>query len=133
MVKSYNGLKGTKVFAFWVFCKKSWKFFIIYRKELLLGFFYCKAAAWNSLLKNGKVKVTRRITLLKRDAYSSTFLQVLKKLWTRLWTPMRDCLWSNVKKRVRDCDLEFSHVFIFKKWSLSHQNNSHHCGRGMIN
>ena len=45
---------------------------------------------------------------------------------------MRDCLWNNVKKRVCDCDLEFSYVFIFKKCSLSRQSNIHHSGRSMI-
>ena len=49
MLKSHKGLKGTKVFAFWVFCKKSKKFLKIYRKEPLLGSFYCKAVAWNNL------------------------------------------------------------------------------------
>ena len=45
VVKSHKGLKGTKV----LFCKKSQKFIKIYRKEPLLGSFYCKAAVWNSL------------------------------------------------------------------------------------
>ena len=49
VVKSHKGLKGTKVFVFWVFCKKSQTFLKIYRKGPLLGSFYCKAAAWNSL------------------------------------------------------------------------------------
>ena len=49
VVKSHKCLKGTKVFDFWVFCKKSQKFLKIYRKEPLLGSFYYKAAACNSL------------------------------------------------------------------------------------
>ena len=41
-------------------------------------------------------------------------LYVLKKLWTRLWTPLRH--------------LKFSHVYLIEKCSLLHQNNSHHSG-----
>ena len=47
--------------------------------------FYCKVAAGNSLQKKAKVKVTRPILSKKRrlhrDSYTSTFMQILKKLW----------------------------------------------------
>ena len=46
----------------------------------------------------------------QRDAYRrllhNYFLQILKTKWTQLLTPLRDCLWNNVKKRV--CFFEFS-------------------------
>ena len=107
-----------------MFCKKFQKFLKIYMKEPLLCFFYCKAAASNSLWKS-QSKGYLAINFIKkrclhRDSYTSTFLQVLKKLWTRIWTPLRDCLWNNVKERV--CDSEFSHVFFIKKCFLLHQN-----------
>ena len=123
VVKYHKGLKETKVFAFWIFCKKFQKFLKFYMKEPLLGFFYCKAAACNSLW-NSQSKGYSAINFIKkrclhRDSYTSTFLQVLKKLWTRIiWTPSRDCLWINVKERV--CDSEFNYVFFIKKCSLLH-------------
>ena len=40
VVKFNKCLKGTKVFAFWVFCKKSKKFLKIYTEEPLLETFY---------------------------------------------------------------------------------------------
>ena len=50
VVKSHNGLKETKVFIFlWVFWKKSQKFIKICREEPVLGSFYRKVAACNSL------------------------------------------------------------------------------------
>ena len=40
VVKFNKCLKGTKVLAFWVFCKKSKKFLKIYTEEPLLETFY---------------------------------------------------------------------------------------------
>ena len=53
-------------------------------KEPLLGFFYSKAAAWNSLEKSqseGYPAINfNKKRCLHRDSYTSSFLQVLKKL-----------------------------------------------------
>ena len=64
-----------------MFCKKFQKFLKIYMKEPLLGFFYCKAAAWNSWWKS-QSKGYSVSTLLKRDAYAETLTQVLS---CRFW------------------------------------------------
>ena len=120
VVKSHKYLKGTKVFAFGCLVRNFKKKFSLFVVKLQPGIVYKKSQSKGYL---GNFIKKRR---LYRDSYTNTFLKVLKKLWTRLWTPLRDCLWNNVKKRV--CYLKFSHVFLIKKCSSLHQNNSHHSG-----
>ena len=75
VVKFHKGVKGIKVFAFWVFCNKSQNFIKINRKEPLLWSFYCRAVAWNSLSKN-QSKGYSEGNFIKRDAYTETLTQV---------------------------------------------------------
>ena len=81
VVKPHKGLKGTKVIV--CGCSgRNLKNFSKFAAEL--ESFYCKVAAGNSLQKKAKVKVTRPILSKKRrlhrDPYTSTFMQILKKL-----------------------------------------------------
>ena len=49
----------------------------------------------------------------------------MKKLWTRLWTTLRDFLWNNAKESAY---LKSSHVLLTKRCSSLQQNISHHSG-----
>ena len=75
VVKCHKGLKGTKVFA----ClEEILKYLKISMEEPVLDSSYCKVAAWISLYKKAKLKVTRSSLSnkrrLHRDPYTYNFL-----------------------------------------------------------
>ena len=94
MVKSHKSLKETKVFVCGL-SGRNLNFFSTFAGKCVLESFYCNVAACN-LTKDYSVNFIKKETLTRRLLHNY-FLCILKKIWTRLLTPLLDCLWNGVK------------------------------------
>ena len=132
VVKSHNGLRGTKVIVCGCSRKKSQNIIKIFREEPVLRSFYCKVAACNSLSE-----ITRSTLSKKRllSQYIDTNVPKNISLLSCRATPDATLVLKKVKTCSHWCHSQIiavseltPDIFFINKCSSLHQNNSDYSG-----
>ena len=120
VVKSHNGLKGTKVFACGCFGRNLKNF----------SKFAGKSPCWSPFLVKLRPVILYLNFIKKRRLLGDSYTSINCKFWEKKimnTAILGDCLWNNMK--IKSVFLEFSYAFFINKCSLLHQNNNDHSGR----